>query len=110
MTIHSESRHGMLILRPDQSADYLAAEEIRERLAIAIGDGATALILDLSLARHASASVLQVVCNAARQLRTTRGRIAIAGAGAQFRDLLRISGAAQLVLVFDTLEEAQAHF
>jgi anti-anti-sigma factor len=110
MTIHSESRNGVLILRPDQPVDYLAAEELRERLAIAISDRAVPLILDLSLARYASASSLQVVCNAARQFRTNRSPIAIAGACAQFRDLLHVSGAAQLLPAFDTVEEAEAHF
>jgi anti-anti-sigma factor len=110
MTIHSESRNGVLILRPDQPVDYLATEEIKERLAIAINDRDVPLILDFSLARYASAGSLQVVCNAAKQLRTNRSHIVIAAACAQFRDLLHVSGAAQLLPVFDTVDEAETHF
>lgn len=110
MTIYSDSANGIVFLRPHHAVDYLVAQEIRERLAIAVNDGARSLILDFSLARLASAAILPIIVDAASQLKTRRGRIAIVGASPQFHRLLAISGVSLVAKEFTTAEEAQAHF
>ena len=110
MTIFSDSANGIVFLRPHQAVDYLVAQEISERLAVAVNDGARSVILDFSLARLASAAILPIIVDAASQLETRRGRIAIVGASPQFHSLLALSGVSQVAMEFKTAEEAQAHF
>ncbi len=110
MTIFSDSANGIVFLRPHQAVDYLVAQEISERMAVAVNDGARSVILDFSLARLASAAILPIIVDAASQLETRRGRIAIVGASPQFHSLLALSGVSQVAMEFKTAEEAQAHF
>lgn len=108
MTIYSNSANGIVFLRPHQAVDYLAAQEISERLAVAVNDGARSVILDFSLARLASAAILPVIVDAASKLESRRGRIAIVGASPQFHSLLALSGVSRIAMEFQTAEEAQA--
>ncbi len=108
MTIYSDTFNGIFFLRPHNAVDYLVAQEIRDRLAVAVIDGARSLILDFSLTRLASAAILPVILEAASQLKNRRGSIAVAGASEQFHRMLTLSGVSRVALEFRTVEEAQA--
>lgn len=109
MTLFSDTSNGIVFIRPHQTVDHLLAQEILERLAVAVNEGATSLILDLGMAPYTSAAALKVLLVAAKQFSNRRGRIAIVGASAQSQSLLKISGLLDLVSEFGTVDEAQAH-
>lgn len=110
MTIYSDSANGIVFLRPHHAVDHPVAQEISERLAIAINEGSRSLILDFSLARLASAAILPIIVDAARRLEVRRGRIAIVGASPQLHRMLALSGVSGVAMEFRTAEEAQAYF
>jgi anti-anti-sigma factor len=109
MNIYSDTMGGILLLRPNQDADFETAKEIRERLAIAENDDIVFVILDVSLASFVSTATLRVILEAAHRIHKRRGCIAIAGASEQFHSLLVISDVLKLVPAFTSIKEAQAH-
>ena len=109
MTLFSDTSNGIVFIRPHQTVDYLLAQEILERLAVAVNDGATSLILDLGSAPFISATTLKVLLEVAKKFGNQRGHIAIVGASAQGQSLLKISGLQDLVSEFSTVSEAQTY-
>ena len=109
MTLFSDTSNGIVFIRPHKAVDHLLAQEILERLAVAVNEGGTSLILDFGLAPYTSAAALKVLLEAAKRFGNRRGRIAIVGASVQTQALLEISGVLDLVKECSTVDEAQAY-
>ena len=107
MTIYSEMSNGVLLLRPHQSVDHTFAEEISERLAIAINDGVRSVVMDLSEARYASGALLRTVLELVNAADGQARHIAIVAASRQFQMLIDACGADRFVKTYPSLEEAQ---
>ena len=105
MTIYSEISNNVLLMRPHQAIDHAAALDIHERINILSDTRIDALVLDLSEAGHACASLLKVILDLVT--RPAPIPVMIVGASQQFQSLMQLCGANALVSDYPTVEEAR---
>ena len=105
MTIYSEISNDVLLMRPHQAIDHAAALDIHERINILSDTRIDALVLDLSQAGHACASLLKVILDLVN--RPTPMQVMVVGASQQFQSLMQLCGAHALVSDYPTVEEAR---
>lgn len=105
MTIYSEISNDVLLMRPHQAIDHAAAIDIHERINILSDTRIDALLLDLSQAGHACASLLQVMLDLVN--RPDPIQVVVVGASQQFQSLMHLCGAHTFISEYSSVEQAQ---
>ena len=106
MTIHTEIRGQVLIVRPSGDISKMAANELHELLDNAIAEGATRLVFDFSILSHISSDGLRVILKATEEVQSRKGQVVLAEMGEQVRGVFEASGFLGLIREFTDLEVA----
>ena len=106
MTIHTEIRGQVLIVRPSGDINKMAAHELHELLDSAIAEGVTRLVFDFSMLSHISSDGLRVVLKAIEEVQFRKGQVVLAEMGEQVRGVFEASGFLGLIREFTDLEVA----
>jgi len=106
MTIQTEIRGQVLIVRPSGDINKTAASELHELLDGAIAEGVTRLVLDFSILSHISSDGLRVILKAIEEVQSRKGQVVLAGMGEQVRGVFDASGFLGLIREFADLDAA----
>ena len=106
MTIHTEIRGPVLIVRPGGDINKMAAHELHELLDNAIAEGITRLVFDFSILSHISSDGLRVILKATEEVQSRKGQVVLAEMGEQVRGVFEASGFLGLIREFTDLEVA----
>lgn len=96
---------GVTVATISGSVDAVSVEEFDGHLAVACGDGARRLVIDLSDVDYLSAGGIAVLHGVARRIANAGGALAVSGGRAVSRPLRR-TGLTRLIPVFDWLPKA----
>ena len=108
MNLEQEQRADILILRPVGRLDSSSSPELERVLTEHLTAGVQRLVFDFSALEYISSAGLRVVLLAAKKLRVTRGKMALAGLQDIVREVFDMSGFLALFIVTATLDEACA--
>ncbi len=106
MTIYTEVRGQVLIVRPSGDINKMAANELHELLDNAIAEGITRLVFDFSILSHISSDGLRVILKAIEEVQSRKGQVVLAEMGEQVRGVFEASGFLGLIREFTDLELA----
>lgn len=106
MTIHTEIRDQVLIIRPVGYVSKPVASELEELLSASIDDGITHMVFDLSSLTQISSEGLRAILNTVKLLRASRGLCAIVGLGEQVHGVFEVGGFFTLLDEFESVDEA----
>jgi anti-sigma B factor antagonist len=106
MTIYTEVRGQVLIVRPSGDINKMAANELHELLDSAIAEGITRLVFDFSILSHISSDGLRVILKAIEEVQSRKGQVVLAEMGEQVRGVFEASGFLGLIREFTDLELA----
>lgn len=103
----SESRlNDHLVIAPSGRLDSNTSPLLDRHLSAAIGRGDTRLVLDFSGVEYISSTGLSALLAAAKKLRATNGRLALAGLNARVRVVFEMSGFLRLFPTFPDVSGA----
>lgn len=108
MNLEQEQRADILILRPVGRLDSSSSPELERVLTEQLSAGVQRLVFDFSALEYISSAGLRVVLLAAKKLRATRGKLALAGLQDMVREVFDMSGFLALFIVTTTVDEACA--
>ena len=106
MSIHTEIRDQILIVRPSGNVSKPVAAELEELLSTALDDGVTCMVFELSSLTQISSEGLRTILNTVKTLRVAHGLVAIVGLSEQVRSVFEVGGFFALLDEFDHLEDA----
>jgi anti-sigma B factor antagonist len=88
--------------------DYLSQPELRERLTKVIAAGVRAVVLDLADVTFCDSAGLNVLLGAHREAQTAGVTLVLACVPGTLQRVLEMTGADQVLRVFDTVTDAEA--
>ena len=106
MSIHTEIRDEILVVRPSGNVSQPVAAELEELLSAAMDDGVTCMVFELSSLTQISSEGLRTILNTVKALRVAHGLVAIVGISDQVRSVFEVGGFFALLDEFDHLDEA----
>lgn len=106
MTIHTETRGHVLIIRPGGNFNRMAANELQELLDASIAEGATRLVFDFSLLSHISSDGLRVILRAVSDIQAKNGKVVVTEMSDQVRGVFEASGFFDLIRNYNDLNSA----
>ncbi len=106
MTIHTEIRGQVLIVRPSGDINKMAANELHELLDNAIAEGVTRFVFDFSILSHISSDGLRVILKATEEVQSRKGKVVLTEMDEQVRGVFEASGFLGLIREFTDLEVA----
>lgn len=107
MEIQEQLLGKVLVLEPVGRLDSLTCREFEARLLPALG-GNEAVVVDCAKLEYISSAGLRVLLVAAKQNRTTGGRLALAALRDNLREVFDISGFSAIFAIHPTVEAAIA--
>lgn len=107
MEIQEQLRGKVLVLEPVGRLDSLTCREFEARLLPALS-GNEAVVVDCAKLEYISSAGLRVLLVAAKQNRTTGGRLALAALRDNLREVFDISGFSAIFAIHPTIEAAIA--
>lgn len=108
MNITESRLNDHLVIAPVGRLDSNTSPVLDRYLTAAIGRGDTRLVLDFSGVEYISSTGLSALLAAAKKLRATNGRIALAGLNARVRTVFEMSGFLRLFPTFADTAAASA--
>lgn len=108
MNIAETRRDGNLIIAPSGRIDTATSPEFDRLLSSVIDRGDVQLIIDLADLQYISSTGLSVFLSAAKKIKASGGRMALAGLNSRIRLVFEMSGFLRLFPVFPTVEAAIA--
>jgi anti-anti-sigma factor len=106
MSIHTEIRDQILIVRPSGNVSKPVAAELEELLSSAMDDGVNYMVFELSSLTQISSEGLRTILKTVKALRDAHGLVAVVGLRAQVRSVFEVGGFFALLDEFDKLEDA----
>lgn len=94
-----------LVLAPARRLDSATAPGFEAELLGRIGQGAVAVLLDLSAVEYISSAGLRVILVAGKRLRASGGRLGLCGLTEDCREAFRISGFDTLFPIYRSVDE-----
>lgn len=94
------------ILRPQGRLDSESAPALGDDMATLIAGGANKLLVDMSSLHYISSAGLRVILQAAKQIRSKGGRLALCSMNDHVRDIFEISGFAVILDISASHDEA----
>lgn len=107
MEIQEQPQGGVIVLRPVGRLDSLTCREVEPRLLGALTDSG-AVVVDCAALDYISSAGLRVLLVAAKQNRTTGGRLALAALRDNVREVFDISGFSAIFAIHPTVAAAVA--
>lgn len=109
MMLQHELRGDILIVRPIGRLDSASSPELERQLVEYFETGARRLVFDLADLDYVSSAGMRAILLAAKTLRGSRGRLALAGLRDMVRDVFEMSGFLSVFSVLPTVDEAMAN-
>jgi len=110
MSINQHIAGGTLIMRPEGRLDAHQSIELEREIHARFGTEAQHLVINLQNVSYLSSASLRVFLQCHRQAARQGGRFALAGVQPYCHEVIRISGLASELPIFDTGAEALAAF
>ena len=107
MSITSHKTAGVLIVKPQGRLDTHTSPAADQLIVSAIEQGETRILVDFTLTDYISSAGLRVLLKATKQIKQADGAFALCNANEQIREVLEISGFANIMHCYANLEEAQ---
>ncbi|HRD65976.1 MAG TPA: STAS domain-containing protein [Candidatus Competibacter sp.] len=107
MEIQEQFRGKALVMEPAGRLDSLTCREFEARLLAAL-NGSGTVVVDCTKLEYISSAGLRVLLVAAKQNRTTGGRLALAALRDNLREVFDISGFSAIFAIHPTVEAAVA--
>ena len=106
MSIHSEIRDKIFIIRPTDSLNKAGADEFEELIRSEIDEGIKYVVFDLSQMTHSSSDGLRAILRMTDELMAAGGGSFVVGLNPQMRSVFDVSGLLMLVEEADDLDSA----
>jgi anti-anti-sigma factor len=110
VTLTTERKHDILIMRLEGRIDALSAADFESRLFQALDEGARNILLDFSRCDFINSNGLRILLMARKRLAVSGEAIAICALQQHIRNVFEIAGFTMLFPVFATEDEAVGHF
>lgn len=109
MSLQTESRGNVFIVRPQGVLSLELATEMDALLEEALDDGACRLLFDFTELTRLSSDGLRVILKSLRRLQMLGGTASLIGAGEQVHSTLTVGGFLSLLEEFNSIEDALEH-
>lgn len=106
MDVYEQRRAGTLILQPTGRLDSVSSQDLQNELSRRIGDGDTAIVLDLKNLEYISSAGLRVLLLVGKELQTQSGQLILCALNENVREVFEVSGFISLFPVFDSIDQA----
>ena len=106
MSIQTEIRDQVLVIRPEGSLDKAVSGELEELLTNELDEGFRLIVFDLSQLEQISSDGLRVILHLVNEVRSVGGDVAVTGMVEQVEKALDVSGFFKLIESFDDIEKA----
>ncbi len=110
MDISIQQSDQMSIVSIAGSIDAFTADQVSSRIDEQISSGEKHLVLDLSKVDFMSSAGLRVILGALKETRRQGGDLYLAGAQGGVARVLKMSGFANILKTYDSVDEAVAQF
>lgn len=94
------------VVRLDGRLDLLVAQQVKQRLATAVEEGYSTLIIDMAPVSFLDSSGLGALISGLKATRSAGGNLLIAHAGPQVRQVLEVSTLDRILKPYNSIEEA----
>jgi len=102
-----ESKHGnVTVLQVQGKLDSMSSPEMDKRMTGLIESGIRQIAVNLADIAYVSSAGLRVFLSAAKRLKQSQGKLALANPSAQVQQIFDIAGFAAILPIFKTLNEA----
>jgi len=103
----TETRKGSaLVLAVSDRVDSVTSPELERRIGELIAGGERVLVVDLSGLAYVSSAGLRVFLSAAKKLKAAGGKLLLCSLGGMVQEVFVMSGFADILSIYDTLEKA----
>ncbi len=106
MSIQTEIRDQILVIRPEGSLDKAVSGELEELLTNGLDEGFRLIVFDLSQLEQISSDGLRVILHLVNEVRSVGGDVAVTGMVEHVEKALDVSGFFKLIESFDDIEKA----
>ncbi len=106
MSIQTEIRDQVLVIRPEGSLDKAVSGELEELLTNELDEGFRLIVFDLSQLEQISSDGLRVILHLVNEVRSVGGDVAVTGMVEQVEKALDVSGFFKLIESFGDIEKA----
>jgi anti-anti-sigma factor len=106
MSIQTEIRGQILIIRPEGSLNKAISSELEELLKNELDEGFRLIVFDFSNLIQISSDGLRVILHMVNEIRSLGGDVAVTGMAEQVEQALGVSGFFKLIEPFDEIEKA----
>ena len=106
MQVVRVEQNGAVILRVAGWLDATTSQELQREVTATLGAGHRRVVFDLTELDYLSSAGLRVVLGAAKELRTSRGALALYGANKVVARVFEVSGFTSIIPMLNTEEEA----
>ena len=105
MSIQTEIRGQILIIRPEGSLNKAISSELEELLKNELDEGFRLIVFDFSKLFQISSDGLRVILHMVNEIRSLGGDVAVTGMAEQVEQALGVSGFFKLIEPFDEIEK-----
>jgi anti-anti-sigma factor len=106
MSIQTEIRGTILIIRPEGSLNKAISSELEELLTNELDEGFRQIVLDFSLINQISSDGLRVILNLVNEVRSLDGEVVVTGMLEQVETALEVAGFFRLIESFRDIDTA----
>ena len=106
MDVYEQRRGDTLVLQPIGRLDSVSSQDLQTELLRRIGEGDTAIVLDLKDLIYISSAGLRVLLLVGKELKTRDGQLALCALNQNVREVFEISGFISLFPVHASIDEA----
>lgn len=106
MSIQTEIRGPILIIRPEGSLNKAISSELEELLTNELDEGFRQIVFDFSLINQISSDGLRVILNLVNEVRSFDGEVVVTGMLEQVETALEVAGFFKLIESFPDIETA----
>jgi anti-anti-sigma factor len=106
MSIQTEIRGPILIIRPEGSLNKAISGELEELLTNELDEGFRQIVFDFSLINQISSDGLRVILNLVNEVRSLDGEVVVTGMLEQVETALEVAGFFKLIESFPDIDTA----
>lgn len=106
--MNTERKNGVLIAKPEGRIDGVNARDFHEDLNAAIGDGDSAVLVDLAAINYISSAGLRTFLLIAKTLQQRSAQFALCSLAEPIREIFEISGFDKIIAIHAAEEDALA--
>ena len=110
MEIESGMSGAICVVKPAGRLDAATTGQLEETLLALAANDAACILLDLSALTYISSAGLRTILFTAKKLKASRGKLHLCGLAGMVEEVFRLAGFYDLLLVFDSRQEALDRF